>query len=610
MKRLVLVGRPNAGKSSVYNALTGGHARVGNHPGITVDALHGDVVAPDNASWTVVDLPGAYTLRSDAESGSDEALTRSFLATRTNAEQDVLGFVLDGTQLEVGLRLIQESPHAALASFVLLTQRDLLERDGTSVDVAGLANALGVPVRLVTSHELAGFHAVWDLICAARPLPHGGWSARELAARVTTRPKATATSVSARIDKWALHPMIGPVLFCLCLGGLFAAVFAVADPASAVLDACIDKLRGVFIGSVGQGWFSDMVSEGIFGGAGTLLTFVPQIALLSAGMAALDASGYLSRGSLLVHGVFRHAGLSGRAFAPLLMGHACAVPAISSTRTIRDPKERWRVMAVLPLTTCSARIPTYALIIQTFFGERGVFFRSMLFLGLYVLGLLLAGVAAALLAKSTGGKVGRRATMPIAIELPRYRRPRGSALLRTAARASLGFVRNVGGMVLAASVVLWGLLHLRAPAWAGGGAAGIHGSVAASLGRVFEPLTQFCGFDWRINIGLIGSFGAREVMVSTLGVVFGATGEGDAQSADLSVRLRDAVGPSGAVSYSTATGLALLVFFVIACQCSSTVAALRRESGSWKLPGAVLLWTYLLAFILATLTYQTARMLS
>ncbi len=604
MRRLVLVGRPNAGKSSVYNALTGGAARVGNFPGVTVSALHGEVIAPDGAALSVVDLPGIYTLREGAESGTDEAIARDFLGTQLRAQSDVLAFVLDATQLEHGLRLLSELTGPEARVLVLLTQADLLEADGRRVDTAALSEALGVPVQLVNSHALAGLVAVWPSLTAACVLaPLASWDARVLAARVSARSKQPehARSGTARLDAWLLHPVAGPVAFACVMGALFAGVFAVADPVTAGIDAVVGGVRALLVARLGPGWFTDLLSEGVFGGAGTLLGFVPQIALLSAGMALLDASGYLARASLLAHAMLGRFGLSGRAFAPLLMGHACAIPAIAATRTIRDPKERMRTLMVLPLTTCSARIPTYALVIQAFFGGRSVFFRGGVFLALYTLGVTLSLLASWVLAAR--GK--QRGAMPIAIEFPRYRAPRLAIVARTSWRASLSFVRGVGGMVLVASCLLWGLLHVRAPLWAGGALPGTHGSVAASLGRAFEPLTHLCGFDWRINVGLIGSFGARELMVSTLGVVFGAS---DTDASDLPARIASATDAHGATSYSAATGLALLVFFVIACQCSSTVAALKRETTSWRVPLLVLAWTYTLAFGLAVVTFQTARL--
>jgi ferrous iron transport protein B len=342
-----------------------------------------------------------------------------------------------------------------------------------------------------------------------------------------------------------------------------------------------------------------------------VLAFLPQIVILTVAMELLEASGYLARGAFLVDRLLRAAGLGGRAFVPLLTAHACAVPAIAATRIVRDPRERLTTMLVLPLMTCSARIPTYGLLIATFFAGRGPWFKALVFVGLYFAGVLAALIAALVLRRT----VTRGRALPLVLEMPAYRAPDAAAVARVAGRSAWRFLRDVGTTILAASAVLWALLTVPLPGHAPATTAGaparevrLERSIAAGVGHALEPVTRPLGFDWRINVGLIGSFGARELMVGTLGVIFGIEDAGD-DPAPLSARVRAARGPDGRPAYTAATGLALMAFFVLACQCMGTVAALRRETRGWRWPAFVLGYTYAAGYLAALLVYQGARLL-
>jgi ferrous iron transport protein B len=329
---------------------------------------------------------------------------------------------------------------------------------------------------------------------------------------------------------------------------------------------------------------------------------MPQIVILTVALELLEASGYLARGAFLVDRLLRLLGLSGRSFLPLLMGHACAVPAIQATRVVRDPRERLTTILVLPLMTCSARLPTYALVLATFFAGRSALFKSGVFVSLYFTGILTALAASLVLRKTaTKGK-----GLPLVLEMPSYRVPQASVVVRKAWRTAKRFTRDVGTAIVAASAVLWVFVTIPMP----GSTAphGIESSIAASIGRTIEPVTRPAGFDWRINVGLIGSFGQRELMVSTMGVIFGVENAAD-EPTPLTERMRDAKKPDGLPLYSTRTGLALLAFFVLACQCMSTVAAIKRETSSWKWPAFVMAYTYALGYAAAVLVYQLGGVL-
>lgn len=620
---LVLVGRPNAGKSSVYNHLTGGDAKVGNFPGVTVDVLESAIVH-DGVRYRVVDLPGLYSLR--AKGDTEEAVARRFFeGLRGATGAAVVVQVMDGSTPALGLRLTRELAAEGLPLVLAITRRDVLDAEGRSLDVAALEDALGARAVLVDARDARSRDAVLALVrdaAKSRSLP--ATSAREvdpdaLGARCLRDTSAAPDAMrarqrTARLDRWLLHPWWGPLLFVLLMGALFSAVFLVADPASSVVDAAVRGLAGLIGPRIAHAGLRSFVVDGVLGGAGTVLTFLPQIVLLTVAMELLDASGYLARGVFLVDRLLRRFGLGGRSFVPLLTGHACAIPAIGATRIIRDPGERLAAILVIPLMTCSARIPTYGVLIKAFFDHRGVVVRAFLFIALYVAGLVAGLLASAVLQR----RITRGRRLPLLLEMPAYQRPQARVVGRTAWRAAGRFVKDVGTTILVGSAILWVLLHVPMPARfdrAGDTshlappAAAMQHSVAAGVGRALEPVTRAAGFDWRINIGLVASFGAREFMVGTLGVIFGIEDADDESVDQVATALREARDPAGRPRYTAAHGLALMAFFVIACQCVSTFAAIRRETRSWRWPLFTLVWTYAVGFGLAVLVFQVARAL-
>ena len=604
---IAFAGRPNSGKSSLYNAVTGGDARVGNYPRSTVDILEGHVLRPSGARALVADLPGFYSVEATVDRATDEGVARAFLdAVREDGRPLVLVQVLDPTRLGLGLRLTKELLRAKLPLVVVLTHRDVLTAEGRSVDVAALSEAIGAPVVLVDARD-GGAKA--SVLAAIEDRHREGDEAQGAG---TFDPARVALSVvrdvgeadqhkrrrlTERLDAVLLHPAIGPVLFIGIMALVFAVVFLIADPTANLMDTLIGLARAKLTGLLGKNLFTSFLADGILGGAGTVLAFMPQIVILTVALELLEASGYLARGAFLVDRILRLLGLSGRSFLPLLMGHACAVPAISATRIVRDPRERLTTILVLPLMTCSARLPTYGLVLATFFGHRSALFRAFIFVGLYFAGILSALVASLVLRRTaTRGK-----SLPLVLEIPSYRVPQARVVARKAGQASRRFLRDVGTVIVAVSAVLWVLLTVPMPG--SSAAPGIERSIAATVGRTIEPVTRPAGFDWRINVGLIGSFGAREVMVGTMGVIFGVENAAD-NPAPLTERLRDTKKADGTPVYTTASGLALLAFFVLACQCMSTVAAIRRETGSWRWPAFVIAYTYALGYAAAVLVYQ------
>lgn len=619
---VALVGRPNAGKSSLYNRVTGGSARVGNFPGITVDVLEAIVELDGGDSLRLVDLPGLYSFDAALDADTDEGVARSFIdgEERSGRPFAVLQ-VLDATQLALSLRLTRELLSHASRCALVVTQSDVLDADGRTCDVEALSKAVGVPVIAVSARDAATRDAVIAL--AKRTLSEPGhelataptFDPDELAAKVIRDKPSVADAERAhralteRVDRWLLHPVVGPALFIATMVLLFGAVFLVAEPASGAMDATTKWLGAKLSPKLGGGYLASFVTDGIIGGAGTVLAFLPQIVVLTIALELLDASGYLARGVFLIDRLLRVFGLGGKALVPLLTAHACAVPAIRATRILRDPKERLTTLLVLPLMTCSARLPTYSLLISTFFAHRGALFQSLVFVSLFALGVVSGAIASAVIRRTAV----RGRPLPLVLEMPAYRAPEPAFVRKATARGVRSFLSDVGTTIVVASAALWLLLNIpmpgaqRDPSSANAPAAvvRVNNSVAASVGRALEPVTKFAGFDWRINVGLIGSFGARELMVGTLGVIHGLE-DIDDDPTPLRAQLRAARNPDGTPRYTTRTALALMTFFIFACQCMSTVAALKRETRSWRWPLFVLGYTYALAFVAAAIVYNVS----
>lgn len=610
--RVALVGRPNAGKSSVYNAITGGHAKVGNFPGITVDIMEAEVDLPSGTRARVADLPGLYSIAAEVDAATDEGVAKKFL-DRLRSEKDthVVVQIADPTRLALALRLTRELVRTKTPLVLALTHKDVLANEGNEIDIDALSDAIGVPVVMVDARDRGAkatiLAAVDERIRKGDTAEAGGTfeparvaesAVRDVADDAAKRRRAR----TERLDRLLLHPALGPFLFVGLMAAVFAAVFLVADPASKAMDWLMGRIGALLTSVLGEGLVTSFLVDGVLGGAGTVLAFMPQIVILTIALELLEASGYLARGAFLVDRLLRMLGLSGRSFVPLLMGHACAVPAIAATRIVRDPRERLTTILVLPLMTCSARLPTYGLVLAAFFSHRSALFRSGAFVALYFSGMFAALVASWFLRRTaTKGK-----GLPLVLEMPAYRLPQARLVGRKAWQTSKRFLRDVGTVIVVAATVLWILLKVPLPGSTG--ATPIERSVAATIGRTIEPVTRPAGFDWRIDVGLIGSFGARELMVGTMGVINGIENADD-QPAPLAERLRTAKTDDGRPLYSTATGLALLAFFVLACQCMSTLAAIRRETKSWRWPALVLAYTYALGYVAAVIVYQLSRAL-
>jgi len=593
--RLVgLVGPPNSGKSTLFNRLTGLRQKVANYPGVTVEERRGRARLDGETEVVLIDLPGVYSLTPRSE---DERVTRDVLAGEMAGQQkpDAILLILDSTNLKRHLVLAAPVLALGLPTLVVLNMADELEARGGSLDPAALAEQLGTPVALVSAAKGEGIETVYEFLKGAIGVPRALDlpaladipKCRQWAVRVGDGAGYAAPAPpiwTRRLDAVFLHPVAGPLIFLAVVIAVFQTIFSAARPLMDAVDHAVSASGSWLSGVLPASALKSLLIEGVWSGVGSVVVFLPQILLLFLFIGLLEDSGYLARAALIADRTMRKAGLQGKSFLPLLSAYACAVPAVLAARTIENKRDRIATILIAPFMTCSARLPVYTLIIAAFIPERpilGLFLgtRAAAMLGLYLLGFLAAFGTARLLKSSVLKSDGA----PFLLEMPPYRRPTlRQIVLRMYDRAKI-FLRRAGTVILGVAVVLWILAHLPL---SGGKMPEIANSVAGTIGRLIEPLVRPLGFDWRIGIGIVMSLAAREVIVGTLGTLYGM--DPKAGSVGLQAALRHDLTPGGAV--------ALLVFFAFAMQCLSTVAVVRRETGGWKWPAVQFAYMGLLAY--------------
>jgi ferrous iron transport protein B len=587
--------------------LTGLRQKVANFPGVTVEQRIGRAKVSGDREIYLVDLPGVYSLTPQSE---DERVTRDVLkgVMKGIARPDAILLILDSTNLARNLSLAAPVLSLGTPTLVLLNLADDLRRRGGRVDTEALARHLGAPVALISATQGEGVEAVHEFLTGTLAVPapaelpalHDVPRCRQWAGRAgeyaSYRPPAPPIW-TRRLDAVFLHPLKGPLVFSAVVVLVFQAMFSWARPLMSGVLWLVDFTGGWIEQLLPPSMLRSLLLEGVWDGVGSVLVFLPQILLLFLFLGVLEDSGYLARAALIADRTMAKVGLQGKSFIPLLSAHACAVPGVLATRTIENRRDRIATILIMPFMTCSARLPVYTLIIAAFLPERpllGPFLgtRAAALLGLYLLGFLAAFATARLLKSS----ILKSEKTPFVLELPPYRWPTFRSLgLRLVDRATI-FLRRAGTVILLVAVVLWGLAHLPLR---NGAAPPLEDSLAGTLGRTIEPFIRPLGFNWRIGVGLISSLAAREVIVSTLGSLYGM--EGDADSTGLQAAIRRDLSLGGAV--------ALLVFFAFAMQCMSTIAAVRRETGGWKWP--LLQFAYMsgLAYAGAFLAYRLVGLL-
>ncbi len=603
---VALIGPPNSGKSTLFNRLTGLRQKVANYPGVTVEQHSARMSGIGHRELTLIDLPGIYSLQSSSEDTRVAIDVLQGNMPGTPAPDAVL-LVLDALQLNRQLMLAAPILAMGLPTMVLLNMSDLMTARGGEIDPLALARELGAPVALISATKGAGLDAIARFVSRlaeppeARlepmqlPVLQNAASCHQWATQVSSRTKYKAPYSSdwtRRLDAVLLHKFWGPVIFLAVVIGVFQVVFAAGLPLSDWLTEIFTKAGAAVVHFLPWPWLQVLLRDGLWNGVQAVLVFLPQILLLFLVIGVLEDSGYLARAALIADRVMRSIGLNGKAFIPLLSAYACAVPAIMATRTIENKRDRLATILVAPFMTCAARLPIYTLIIAAFIPNRpilGGFFglRAAVMLSLYLMGFL-AALGTARLLKSSILKAN---AAPFILELPQYRWPTLRSIgLRLLDRGTV-FVKQTGTVILAVTFVLW---VLSVVPFHGGHIAPLTESVIGRLGHWIEPVLHPLGFNWKIGIGLLSSVIAREVIVGTLGTLYGA--DPATQSVGLQAALRHDMTIGGAI--------ALVVFFAFAMQCTSTLAVVRRETNSWKWPAVQFCYMTGLAYVAALAANQ------
>ena len=726
-KRIAIAGNPNTGKTTLFNRLTKSNAKVGNYPGITVEAESGTLDLPRSGRVTMLDVPGTYSL--SARSAEEQVAIQAIAGLHPLEQPDAVLLVVDGTQLTRNLYLALQVIETGVPLVLAINMCDMLAERGQVIDSQTLAHELGVPVVEVCA--LTGEHteqvtAALDTVLQdprlGRPGPRwiptdaplladisaieqlipplwiegtGDASTRrrvmalwallslddqdeiagdldQLRAAVIERrrlaglvgrdieteiilgrytwideraggflrePLEAPVTMTDRVDRVLLNPVLGFPFFLLLMGVVFQSLFSWADPAIGLVEDLFGALQRIAVHNLPAGFFADLISQGLIEGVGSVLVFLPQIMLLFFFIVMMEDSGYMARVAFLMDRLMKSLGLHGRAFVPMMSGFACAVPAIMATRTMERRRDRMLTMMVVPLMTCSARLPVYALLIGALFPPDHIFgvlpVQGLLMIGMYLFSTVIALIALGVL----GRTLFKGPSVPLLLEMPPYRVPHWPSVLRSMWVRSKVFMTEAGTVILACTIGMWLLLTFpddpsiaarfdvsRADAalqYEAGpeldtqltalnreqAGEELRSSYGGRLGLWAEPLIAPLGFDWKIGVGLVGAFAAREVFVGTMGVVYGMGDEVDEQSVGLRKRLREEAHADGRPVYTPLVGLSLMVFFALACQCMSTLAVVKRETRSYRWPAFLFAYTGVLAWCASFAVYQGGRLL-
>ena len=610
---LALVGTPNSGKTSLFNALTGSRQKVANYPGVTVERKEGSFVTPAGRQVSVVDLPGTYSLRGRSP---DEEITRDMVLGRTPGETlpDLVLCVADSTNLRLTIRLLLELKRTGRPLMLVLNMFDIATRRGVSVEVARLSEALGVPVVTSIAVRKGGIAELLRrtdefVAQASMPFAENLWqplTVSELRATQREADRIIAASVSlparpdtwtARIDAVVLHPVAGLAILALILFVMFQAVFAWAQPLMELLSSAFGALGQLVHETLPAGLLQSFLQNGVISGVGSVIVFLPQIVIIFLFILLLEDFGYMARAAFLMDRIMGGAGLHGRAFIPLLSSFACAIPGIMATRVIDNRRDRLTTILIAPLMTCSARIPVYTLIISAFIPDTEVWGWVNL-RGLVMFGLYAAGIASALgmsfLIKFF--MLRDYAPAPFMLELPDYKLPRPKSIAIGVYTRAVMFLQRAGTTIFSMMVLIWFLASFPQPP-AGAEGPAINYSLAAVIGKAIEPLLAPLGFNWQIAVALIPGMAAREVAVAALGTVYAIEGGKEAA---------EQIGQVLATKWSLATALSLLAWYIFAPQCASTLAVIRRETGSWAWMATTFAYMFALAYLASLATYNIA----
>ena len=600
--RLALLGAPNCGKTSLFNALTGGRAKVANYPGVTVEYRKGMFGAPGGHSAELLDLPGVY---GDCGHSLDERVAIDAIRGNIDGERapDALIVVMDASHITTHLHNVLQAKNYGIPMILVLNMMDMAARDGMEIDVSALEARLGVPVISAVAVRSAGRAALLDHLDAWLPVIERGEAAAPVAneqslkilqanARAITRDvvvqSSSAQTFTQRVDDIVLHPVLGIIILGTILFTMFQAVFAWAGPLMDGILGGIGMLKGIVESALPESWFRSLLADGIIEGVGAVVVFLPQIIILFAFILLLEASGYMARAAFLIDTLMAKVGLNGRAFIPLLSSFACAIPGIMAARTIEGERDRLTTILIAPLMTCSARWPVYLLIIGAFIPQTKV--GPFNLQGLVGFSLVMTGVVFALIVAFVLKRTLTKGAKPsLLLELPSYKMPVFKDYVMGLWDRAKIFMTRAGKIILPASMIIWFLSSYPA------GATNIRETFAGKIGQILEPILAPIGFNLEMSIALIPAMAAREVAVSSLATIY-ALGDDEGK-----------LGALLAADWTLPTALAFLAWFVFAPQCLSTFAVMKKETNGWKWPAFAFVYLMALAYIAAGITYHIAK---
>jgi len=651
-ERVAIVGSPNSGKSSLFNRLTGLRQKVANYPGVTVEKKVGSCRLPSGKQVDIVDLPGTYSL---APRSPDEAIVRDVLDGHCAPEEqaDLVVAVVDATNLERQLYLALQILATGRPAVLVLNLIDAAQAQGIAIDVPAMERMLGVPVLAVSAKTGFGIdrlRTALDTRAAANGNGHGngnghangyvngkgsgsahadgngngnghrltleqaldpalGYANVERIIKAVVRRVPGRQAPRAGLDRVLTHRILGPIILVLFMGGVFQSIYAWASPFMDLISSGFAALAGAAQATLPAGPIRSLLVDGVLAGAGTVASFIPQLAILFFFIALMEDTGYMARAAFIMDRVMGAVGLPGRAFLPLLSSFACAIPGIMATRTIENRNDRLTTIMIAPLMTCSARLPVYALLIGAFIPDRYVLgilnLRGLTLLSLYLFGILAALAVAAVLKRTV-----LRGPKPLYVmELPHYRMPSLRSVAMTIRNRCLLFLQKAGTVIVAVSLVLWFLASYPVSKPGTPPSEALRHSFAGQLGRAIEPVIRPLGFDWKMGVGLISSVAAREVMISTMATVYSLDGSGDPSMSLKQTLPKVRNDRTGALAYTPLVAVSLMVFFALACQCMSTVAVARRETNSWRWPLFMLLFMNAIAWAASFVVFQGGRLL-
>lgn len=617
---VALLGNPNCGKTALFNLLTGSRQKVANYSGVTVERKEGRLTLASGKVLRVLDLPGAYSLYPRS---LDERVTCNVLMGRAEGEKkpNLVICVLSAMNLRRNLRLVLAAKRLGIPCVVVLNMLDIAKRQGLEIDTTALSRELGLPVltsigiqangaddikRYLNELDWRNLHSLHSGVTDLDQEKIGEHIAHAETDNVSVQKilrnlnldQVIPDRFSDRLDSVLLHPIIGPIILAVLLFFIFQAVFSWANLPMELIKSSVEYLGGELSALLPNNWFRSLLINGILAGLGGVVIFLPQILILFFFILLLEESGYLPRAAYLLDRVMGSVGLSGRSFIPLLSSFACAIPGIMATRSISNARDRLVTILIAPMMTCSARLPVYALLISAFIPDRklwaGIDLQGLVLFMLYLAGIFGAMAVAWILKRFTSEQFRMNALM---MELPSYHLPRlGNLAISLWQRAEI-FLRRVGGIILVMTISLWALSSFPLPPEGATGSPiqySIAGMMGAGLAHIFAPI----GFNWQISIALVPGMAAREVVVSSLATVYALS----SSSADAA----DALIPLISSGWSLATALSLLAWFVFAPQCLSTIAAVKRETGGWKIPVIMLGYLFFLAYLASFTTYHVA----